>query len=82
MRIARKRETYKAALAAGVKMCLGGDVGVYAHGDNARELELMMEWGMTPAAALVAVTGDPTTNIRALRGVKLVMKGGKIYRAA
>ena len=107
-RIARKRDTYKAALAAGVKMCFGGDVGVYAHGDNVRELDLMVEWGMSPATALVAatsgnasyfrqaerigrvkpglfadliaVTGDPTANIRALRAVTFVMKNGRVHK--
>jgi imidazolonepropionase-like amidohydrolase len=109
-RIARKRGTFKAALDAGVKMCFGGDVGVYAHGDNVRELEIMVDYGMTPAAALVAATsgnatyfrqaerigrvkqglfadliavdGDPSANLKALRQVKFVMKGGRIYKDA
>ena len=109
-RIARKRETFKAALAAGVKICFGGDVGVYAHGDNVRELELMVDYGMSPAAALVAATsgnatyfrqgerigrvkpglfadliaieGDPSANVKALRQVRFVMKGGRIFKEA
>ena len=107
-RITRKRESVRAALAAGVKICFGGDVGVYAHGDNVRELDLMVGAGMTPLAAtvaatsgnagyfrqgerlgrvkaglmadLIAVEGDPTADIKALRAVKFVMKGGRIYR--
>ena len=33
-----KRESFRAAMAAGVTICFGGDVGVFRHGDNVREL--------------------------------------------
>jgi imidazolonepropionase-like amidohydrolase len=43
-------------LESGVKILAGGDVGVYSHGDNVRELELMVDYGMQPEDVLKAVT--------------------------
>ena len=105
--VREKRASFRAALQAGVTMCMGGDVGVYAHGENAREMELMVDYGMTPVqvltaatsgnarlfhlenrgavkpgllADLIAVEGDPTRDIRAVRSVRWVMKGGRVHR--
>ncbi len=102
----QERKAFATARTAKVIICAGGDVGVFAHGDNVRELEMMRDYGM-PAlevlaavtsvnarafriddrvgsiragllADLVAVQGDPSADIRTLRQVRLVMKGGKL----
>ena len=54
--ITRKRASFKAALDAGVTILNGSDVGVFPHGDNARELELMVAYGMSPEAAVRSAT--------------------------
>ena len=107
-RLVAKHTSFRAALTAGVTICFGGDVGVFTHGDNVRELELMVEYGMSPLAALksatsgnarlfhlddrlgrvangyvadlVAVEGDPTRDMKALRHVRLVLKNGEPVR--
>ena len=107
-RVVQSRAAFRAGLGAGVTVCFGGDVGVFPHGDNVRELELMVENGMTPLAALraatsgnarsfgleqrlgriapglvadlVAVQGDPTRDIAALRRVEAVFANGRRVR--
>ncbi|ALI97677.1 metal-dependent hydrolase family protein [Rufibacter tibetensis] len=108
VRITQKRESFKAALSAKVPISVGGDVGVFPHGDNARELEMLVNYGMPTVevlraatsgnarlfhldnrlgsvkvgllADLISVSGDPTKDIATLRNVKMVMKGGQIFR--
>jgi imidazolonepropionase-like amidohydrolase len=55
-RITAKKKSFAAAIKTGVTICTGGDVGVFAHGDNAREMEMMVEYGMKPMDVLKSAT--------------------------
>jgi imidazolonepropionase-like amidohydrolase len=52
----RKRASFKAALAAGVTILNGSDVGTFPHGQNAREIEAMVAYGMPTVDALKSAT--------------------------
>jgi imidazolonepropionase-like amidohydrolase len=52
----KQRETFRAALKAGVKMIYGTDGGVYPNGDNAKQFATMVAWGMTPMQAIQSAT--------------------------
>ncbi|MDP9007924.1 MAG: amidohydrolase family protein [Pseudomonadota bacterium] len=104
----KQRQTFQAAVKAGVKMVFGTDGGVYPNGFNARQFVTMVKWGMTPMQAiqaatahaaealgrpgdvgaiavgrygdLIAVAGDPLTDIARLQTVGFVMKGGDVVK--
>ena len=106
--ITNKKRSFAAAMKSGVTICMGGDVGVFSHGDNAREMEMMVQYGMKPIdvlksatsvnadvfgykneigrikkdlfADIIAVSGDPSTDIKNIRNVVFVMKDGNIYK--
>jgi imidazolonepropionase-like amidohydrolase len=105
--VEENRRSFRTALAVGVPICMGGDVGVYTHGENWREMVLMQQAGMPALAVLaaatsgnahifhladvgalkpglladiVAVEGDPTKDVAAVKAVRLVMKGGVVVR--
>ena len=93
---------------AGVPIAFGTDAGVYPHGENAHEFELMVQSGMPASFALqaatknaskllrmdkdvgsveagkyadiVAVDGDPTSDISLMKHMDFVMKGGHVYK--
>ena len=54
--VKQKHYIFTEAMKAGVKICMGGDVGVFPHGDNAREMVLMAEYGMKPIDVLRSAT--------------------------
>lgn len=55
-RITNKKKSFALALQKKVIICFGGDVGVYAHGDNAREMEAMADYSMQPLDILKSAT--------------------------
>ncbi|WP_031427142.1 metal-dependent hydrolase family protein [Flavimarina sp. Hel_I_48] len=106
--ILKSREFFKKVLKSDVKVVAGGDVGVFAHGENARELVLMSEYGMENndvlkaatsgnaevfrlsdlgqlkegfLADIIAVNGNPLTEIKDLFNVGFVMKDGVVYKS-
>jgi imidazolonepropionase-like amidohydrolase len=62
-RLLAKRKSFTKAVAAGVMICSGSDSGVFRHGDNALELELLVDYGLQPIQVLRAAT---TVNARVL----------------
>jgi imidazolonepropionase-like amidohydrolase len=72
---AHKREVFQAALREGVTIASGSDVGVFAHGDNAREIEAMVSSGMPLVDALRSATSVDARVLRIEDKVGRVKEG-------
>lgn len=103
-----QRQVFTRAHEAGVTITFGTDVGVYPHGDNAKQFIVMVQRGMTPMEAiqaatsvaaealgwdedigtlapgrfgdLIAVRGDPLSNVALLQDIDVVVKGGLLFK--
>jgi imidazolonepropionase-like amidohydrolase len=73
-RVQEKRKTFKMAMDLGVRICMGGDVGVFPHGDNARELEMMVQYGMKPIDVLRSSTSINAESFK-IKGLGMIKKG-------
>jgi len=74
-RITASKEMFQRAMAAGVTIACGSDAGVFAHGDNLREVELMVAYGMTPTMAIAASTVGPGRLLRPENDLGQVAEG-------
>jgi imidazolonepropionase-like amidohydrolase len=54
--VQENRRSFRLAMQAGVPICMGGDVGVFAHGKNWLEMEAMQRAGMPAAQVMIAAT--------------------------
>lgn len=56
VKLRNEHRAFERAYAAGLKIAFGTDAGTFAHGDNAKEFELMVGFGMTPMDAIRSAT--------------------------
>lgn len=72
--VPRMRQSFQLAARSGVEIALGSDAGVFPHGENGHEFELMVELGMKPMDAIVAGTGA-AADLLGLEDVGRIVEG-------
>ena len=70
-----QRDNFAKSVKGGVRVAFGTDASVYPHGDNARQFFYMVKYGLTPAQAIHAATGDAAVLIDRARDVGTLAPG-------